>query len=112
MRGGFYMTFNNGAGNSGSGGTGGFLPFIQGVSNNVNPVKLNEDSYDVYVNNNFVGQKSLKNQGEQLSDIDDFLKHQGINEFSSSLNGDQYRIETEGQTDDITNALEVYFNNR
>lgn len=107
------MTFNNGAGNSGSGVGGGIIPpYIFNNANGDNEVKLNEDSYDVYVNDDLVGQKTLKNEGEKLSDIDDFLKHQGISDFSSSLNGDHYRIQTEGQSKDISDALEVYFHNR
>lgn len=107
------MTFNNGAGNSGSGVGGGIIPpYIFNADNSDNQVKLNEDSYDVYVNDDLVGQKSLKNEGEHLSDIDDFLKHQGISEFASSLDGDHYRIRTEGHVNDIKDALEVYFNNR
>lgn len=93
--------------------------------NNINPflarnrentseanVKLNEDQYDVYVNGNLVGQKALKNQGENLSDIDDFLRVQGISNFSSSLNGDHYVITTNEQSTEIEEALSFYFNNR
>lgn len=93
--------------------------------NNINPflsrnrgntseasTKLNEDQYDVYVNGNFIGQKALKNQGETLSDIDDFLLLQGISNFSSSLDGDHYVISTGEQGSEIEEALTVYFNNR
>ncbi|RSD27707.1 hypothetical protein [Mesobacillus subterraneus] len=107
------MTFNNGAGNSGSGVGGGiFPPYAFNGREGENQVKLNEDQYDVYVNGHFVGQKSLKNQGEHLSDIDDFLKQQGISDFSASLDGDHYKIQTDGLDAEITDALEVYFNNR
>jgi hypothetical protein len=75
-------------------------------------VKLNEDQYEVYVNENFVGHKTLKNVVENLSDIDDFLRNQGLNDFSSSLDGDHYRIQTNEHESDITDALSVYFNNR
>ncbi len=113
MNGGIILTFNNGAGNSGSGSGGGFFPpYLINNRNDDNQVKLNEDQYDVYVNENFVGQKSLKNQGEKLSDIDDFLNQQGINDFSASLDGDHYKIQTEELDFEITDALKVYFNNR
>lgn len=107
------MSFNNGAGNSGSGIGGGLFPaYAMNNRDSENQVKLNEDQYDVYVNDDIIGQKSLKNQGEHLSDIDDFLKQQGINDFSASLDGDHYNIKTEGSNAEITDALEVYFNNR
>jgi hypothetical protein len=84
---------------------------------NVNPVgdnevKLNEDDYEVFVNDQFVGHKTLKNQGESLSDIDDFLRYQGLNDFTCSLDGDHYNIISSEQSNDITDALTVYFNNR
>ena len=107
------MSFNNGAGNSGSGVGGGVFPaYALNNRDEENQVKLNEDQYDVYVNDDFVGKKSLKNQGENLSDIDDFLKLQGINDFSASLSGDHYNIKTDNSKADITDALNVYFNNR
>jgi hypothetical protein len=90
----------------------GLLPFLNASSNNEPDMKLTEDRYEVFVNGNFVGHKSLKTPGEQLSDIDGFLQSQGLNNFSSSLDGDHYQIETNGQDGDITNALSVYFNNR
>lgn len=43
--------------------------------------KINEDRYDVFVNNHLIGQKALKSRGEDLSDIDDFLRNQGLIKF-------------------------------
>ncbi|MEO2076265.1 MAG: hypothetical protein ABGX20_12920 [Bacillus sp. (in: firmicutes)] len=74
--------------------------------------KLNEDRYEVFVNNHFVGQKALKSQGENLSDIDEFLRNQGYSSFSSSINGDHYIISVNEDISEIENALSVYFNNR
>ncbi|MBS8265197.1 hypothetical protein DYI25_12150 [Mesobacillus boroniphilus] len=107
------MTFNNGAGNSGSGVGGGVFPaYAMNNRDRENQVKLTEDQYDVYVNDDFIGKKSLKNQGENLSDIDDFLKLQGINDFTSSLDGDHYKIMSDGSNAEIADALNVYFHNR
>lgn len=107
------MSFNNGAGNSGSGVGGGLFPaYAMNNLDQENQVKLNEDKYDVFVNDDFVGQKSLKSQGENLSDIDDFLKQQGISDFTASLDGDHYKIKTDGSNAEIAGALNVYFNNR
>jgi hypothetical protein len=91
--------------------------------NNMNPfivtdfdtsagVKLNEDTYEVFVNGSFVGRKTLKNQGEDLSDIDDFLGNQGLNDFTTSVDGDHYMIKVRDQEENFSNALSVYFNNR
>jgi len=88
------------------------LPFTNVDSESTSSVKLNEDQYEVYVNGNFVGRKTLKTQGEDLSDIDDFLRNQGFIDFTASLDGDHYTIHADHQDYDITNALSVYFTNR
>lgn len=77
-----------------------------------NDVKLNEDTYEVYVNESFVGHKTLKSAAEKLSDVDDFLQIQGIHNFSSSLEGDHYLIKTSEDIENLKNALSVYFHNR
>ncbi|MES9685069.1 MULTISPECIES: hypothetical protein [Bacillaceae] len=89
-------------------------PFpISGVDlDSKNSVKLNEDTYEVYVNDELVGHKTLKSAGEKLSDIEDFLSHQGINDFSSAVRGDHYLIHTSGDFEHLKNALSVYFENR
>lgn len=75
--------------------------------------KLNEDRYEVYVNDRFVGHKTLETQGEKLSDVDHFLQDQGIHDFTSSLDGDHYMIQTNDEDGEhIAETLAVYFNNR
>ncbi len=74
--------------------------------------KLEHDRYEVFVNNKLIGHKTLQNQGEQLSDIDDFLKQSGYNDFSAYQEGDHYLINAKGQDQEIVNALQVYFQNR
>ncbi|MDF0726678.1 hypothetical protein PY093_08110 [Cytobacillus sp. S13-E01] len=75
-------------------------------------VKLNEDRYEVFVNNQFVGHKTLLNQGDHLSDVDDFLKKQGVTDFITTVDGDHYTIQTIKDENNIQAALKVYFNNR
>lgn len=89
-------------------------PFpILGVNlDSENQVKLNEDTYEVYVNDEFVGHKTLKTAGEKLSDVEDFLRIQGIHDFSSTLRGDHFMIQTNGDFEHLKEALSVYFNNR
>lgn len=89
-----------------------FTPLNTGNPQNQSNVKLNEDQYEVYVNESLIGHKTLKTQGENLTDIDAFLRNQGINSFLSTLDGDHYHIQTNENTDEIIDALEVYFNNR
>lgn len=89
-----------------------FTPLNTGNPQNESNVKLNEDQYEVYVNENFVGHKTLKTQGENITDIDSFLRNQGINTFSTSLDGDHYNIQTSDNANKIMDALTVYFHNR
>ena len=56
--------------------------------------------------------KHFKTQGENLSDVDDFLRNQGFNDFTTSTDGDHYMIHVDRQDSDISNALTIYFNNR
>ncbi|MFP7299676.1 hypothetical protein [Neobacillus niacini] len=88
------------------------LPLTNVDNKEINDVKLNEDQYEVYVNGDFVGRKTLKTQGENLTDIDDFLRNQGFSNFTSSVDGDHYKIQADQQSNDLSNALSVYFNNR
>lgn len=88
------------------------IPFVVSDLDAGAGVKLNEDTYEVFVNGNFVGRKTLKNQGENLSDIDDFLRKQGFSDFTTSVDGDHYMIEVRNQEDNFADALSVYFNNR
>jgi hypothetical protein len=88
------------------------LPFTTVDGDSDSSVKLNEDQYEVYVNGSFIGHKTLKTQGEDLSDIDDFLRIQGFSDFTTSVDGDHYKIHVDHKEDDISNALSVYFNNR
>lgn len=88
-----------------------FLSVNQEVGAESN-LKVNEDQYAVYVNGNLVGHKALKTQGEKLSDIDEFLQRQGINDFTATLDGGQYIIEASENNADIRDALSVYFQNR
>ncbi|GAA0341847.1 hypothetical protein GCM10008967_35300 [Bacillus carboniphilus] len=89
-----------------------FYPFLFTDVDSDTDVKLNEDRYEVFVNGNFVGYKTLTNEGDQLSDIDDFLREQGHEGFTSSLDGDHYIIQTEQKEEDLSRALSVYFHNR
>jgi hypothetical protein len=88
------------------------LGFAFTNSRNANEgAKLFEDRYEVYVNSDFVGYKTLLNQNDTLTDVDDYLKNQGIGQFQSTLDGDHYHIQSpNGEL--IKGALNVYLHNR
>lgn len=86
------------------------LPII--TSNMANgDSKLSEDRYEIYVNDDFVGYKTLFNASDSLADVDDFLKTQGVQNFSTELDGDHYKIKA-SESDQIKEILDVYCQNR
>lgn len=75
--------------------------------------KLNEDRYEVFFNGEFVGHKTLLNESDNVTDIDDYLKTKGFTSFETNLDGDHYQINTNGEDQsNLKDALEVYFKNR
>ena len=69
------------------------------------------DSYDVYVNDEFVGKKMLVTQTEDVHDIGDFLKLQGVEEVTTELDGDHYIIKSDNP-ERLKQVLETYLQNR
>ncbi|MDQ0226683.1 hypothetical protein [Metabacillus niabensis] len=74
--------------------------------------KVSHDRYDVYVNDDFVGQKYLLTAQESVHDIDEFLMNEGQKDFHSYLDGDHYYIRTQTNEQSISNVLKVYLQNR
>jgi hypothetical protein len=85
------------------------LAFTDYLSDDNN--KLSEDRYEIYVNEDFVGYKTLFNASDTLSDVDDFLKSQGIENFQSKLDGDHYYIQA-NETKRVKEAINIYCQNR
>jgi hypothetical protein len=73
--------------------------------------KLSGDRYEIYVNEDFVGYKTLFNVSDSLTDVDDFLKTQGVQNFSSELDGDHYKIIAD-EANRIREILDIYCQNR
>jgi hypothetical protein len=90
-----------------------FFPFF-GAFNLVTETdtKLNHDRYEVYVNGDFIGYKTLLTQSEELDDINFFLHEHGFNQFQTQEDGDHYNIETDSSSDNLKQALHVYLQNR
>ena len=103
--------FGNDFGNDFGNGLFGIPLFISGnIGNNA---KLEEDSYRVYVNNDFVGSKVLYTQVEKIEDINKYLQNQGFNDFNTKLDGNRYSIRSEGtEAKHMKDTLQVYLHNR
>lgn len=103
------MTF----GNFGSGPNGFFPIFLSRRDSDDYGSKLYHDSYDVYVNNDYVGRKTLMAQTENARDIEKHLKAEGFQNFRTSLQGNQVMIDSSvDEAVDIKRNLHVYLNIR
>ena len=105
----------NGFGNDiGNGGGNGFLgiPFILS-RNGHDSTNLEEDSYRVYLNNDYVGSKVLYSQIEKIEDLSRYLQNQGFNDFNTKLDGNHYSIHAEGlDAKHMKETLQVHLHNR
>lgn len=50
------------------------------------------DRYEVYVNQDFIGQKKIYSPIENIFDLEDFLREQGISDFQFQLDGNHFYI--------------------
>lgn len=75
--------------------------------------KLTHDTYNVFVNNDYVGNKVLVAQGEKVEDINGYLKTQGFRNFDSKLKGNSYSISCNADdSKHMKDALNVYLHIR
>ncbi|MFX3623403.1 MAG: hypothetical protein ACE3JP_04990 [Ectobacillus sp.] len=75
--------------------------------------KLAHDTYDVYVNEQYIGKKIMANEAEHVADIDDFLRGRGFTRFTSKTIGDHYNIcVDESEQQEVASHVESFLNNR
>ena len=86
------------------------IPFYSTGDDGKNDSTNNHDSYEVYVNGDYVGNKSLITQGEEISDIDKHLQLQGFKNFDEEVMGNHVDINTEDlvEAKGIKKNLNVY----
>ncbi|WP_139193152.1 hypothetical protein [Anaerobacillus alkalilacustris] len=92
----------------------GFPIFFNVVGGDVDSLKLSEDRYDVYVEDNYIGEKSLLAQNEDFHVIGDFLERQGFENVQVDLNGDHIVVHASNNEEaaNMIKALKVYLSNR
>lgn len=72
-------------------------------------IKISHDSFNVYVNEEYIGKKTLLAQNEKPSDVEGYLKHRGFHNFNSSISGDHILINSAfEEADGIKKNLEIY----
>ncbi|MBO9129103.1 hypothetical protein [Bacillus sp. 165] len=79
-----------------------------------NDSKQSYEAYDVFVDQEYVGQKMMANEYEHIADIEDFLRGRGFVNFSTAMEGDHYEIHVhdDGERQAIKDNLNMYFHNR
>jgi hypothetical protein len=86
--------------------------FDLGVFSGPSYSQISHDRYDVYVNQNYIGQKSLLTAQESVQDIDDFLRNEGYSNFQTFIDGNHYYINAVGNEHGVASVLNVYLQNR
>jgi len=86
------------------------MPFYARIYNEKSEGLINHDSYEVYVNGDYVGNKSLITQGEEISDIDKHLQLEGFKTFDEEVLGNHVDINTKDldEAKRIKQNLNVY----
>jgi hypothetical protein len=87
-----------------------FFPF---VDTDENEVKLSHDRYEVYVNGDFVGYKTLFGSNEDVVDVEQFLQNQGFSQIEAKVDGDHYEIHADRDEEEkVKKVLEMYLQQR
>lgn len=86
-----------------------FFPFL-GISNvTLEDVDTsNRSRYEIYVNGDFMGFKTLYTSNEDITDLHDFLYEQGFPSFNAQGDGDHYEIRTDESDDALKQVLQVH----
>ncbi|WP_078554146.1 hypothetical protein [Bacillus alkalicellulosilyticus] len=74
-------------------------------------LKNGNESYDIFVNEHYIGKKLVMTQNGSVNDIVDFIKKQGVNDISTELTGDHYNIKT-NEEQRVQQIIDVYLQNR
>jgi hypothetical protein len=75
-------------------------------------VKLSHDRYEVYVNGDFVGTKTLLIPNEEIEELNHFLYEHGFHAFEANCDGDHYDIDTMVNVSEMRDVLQMYLQMR
>jgi ribonucleotide monophosphatase NagD (HAD superfamily) len=87
------------------------FPLFGLIDSESEAVKNAHDTYDVYVNEEYVGKKVLVTESEEVEDVVGFLKRHGVQHISAELEGDHYVIRSK-DAEHVKHILEAYLQNR
>lgn len=95
----------------------GYIPYgpsFLGIPDDMNNVKEESDSYHVYVNGDYVGDKLSVTQGDGgPNSVQNYLKSRGFENFEVNFDGDSINIHSTGEEAvNIKKHLSVYLSIR
>ena len=70
--------------------------------------KLFHDRYEVFVNGDKVGEKTLLTQGEDAQDLEPYLKDNGFKNFDYEVTGDHIEIKVKEDSHQMKEILSSY----
>lgn len=85
------------------------FPILYNIKPEEENIKMSHDSFDVYVNEEYIGKKIFLTQSEKPSDVEAYLKDRGFHNFNSSISGDHILINSAfEESDEIKRNLHIY----
>lgn len=100
------MNYSNGSGE---------FPLFFTLKNSLDDnLKTYYDTYDVFVNGDYIGHKVLAAENEKPSDINSHLEQHGFYNFKDDIEGNQISIEIEDNDEAkrIKRDLKIFLNTR
>lgn len=90
------------------------MPFlVYGGIKDVDGLKMSSDIYKVYVNDDFIGEKKILTQNDDVHDLEKYLKNQGFHDFDADLTGNRFHIKLDKyQAKHMKDILNVYLHLR
>ena len=82
-----------------------------GMDDNYN-LKISSESYEVFVNNDKVGNKILLTQTDNPEDLNDFLKNNGFKDYKLNMSGNRIVIESNERPQQMKEILSTYLSTR
>ncbi|MGA9290877.1 MAG: hypothetical protein WBV93_21290 [Anaerobacillus sp.] len=69
------------------------FPFFYPDPAEADSIKNAHDAYNVYVNDDYVGNKILFSHCEKIEDLSEYLNNKGFYNFQAEVEGDHYRLQ-------------------
>lgn len=90
------------------------VPFLMyGGIKELDGVKISNERYQVYVNGDFIGNKDILTQNDDVFDLEKYLTNQGFHDFETKLEGNRFQIKAgKEQSKHMKDTLNVYLHIR